>query len=108
MNTSIIITVIVNTSIVKVKSNKVAVKYSPTYESSMLYCTSNNMYETLHLVYTVVQGSKVSCAQLNKTPTVRVQLSLKPSSHNMKTYPYSCSIIKVLVHSSPNPYILKT
>ena len=93
MNTSIIITVIVNTSTVKVKSNcnKVAVKYSPTYESSMLYCTSNNMYETLHLVYTVVQGSKVSCAQLNKTPTVRVQLSLKPSSHNMKSYPYSCS-----------------
>ena len=110
MNTSIIITVIVNTSTVKVKSNcnKVAVKYSPTYESSMLYCTSNNIYETLHLVYTVVQGSKVSCAQLNKTPTVRVQLSLKPSSHNMKTYPYSCSTIKVLVHSSPNPYILKT
>ena len=48
MNTSIIITVIVNTSTVKVKSNcnKVAVQYSPTYESSMLYCTSNNMYET--------------------------------------------------------------
>ena len=75
----------------KSNCNKVAVKYSPTYESSMLYCTSNNMHESLHLVYTVVQGSKVSCGQLNRPATVRVQLSLKPSSHNMNSYPYSYS-----------------